>query len=138
MLLVDVNHLSTLHCKNPIKAELKYATTKNFVGRLIAGYHENATDIALLEQEAAEQLCKIQNYLQENHCCGLIIYDAYRPKRAVLDFLNWSTQPIHNEQETTRKMKHYPAIRKDQFFSLGYVVEDSEHCYGNTCRCISN
>ncbi|MDX1901423.1 MAG: M15 family metallopeptidase [Gammaproteobacteria bacterium] len=132
MSLIDVVALSAEKCKYPIKAKLKYATKKNFVGRPISGYHEDAKDFALMTPSAAEQLCQVQQYLNETLGLGLYIYDSYRPKRAVQDFMFWSKQPPESEYELVRKEKHYPHIRKDQLFDLGYVAEDSGHCYGNT------
>jgi D-alanyl-D-alanine dipeptidase len=85
-----------------------------------------------MTREAAESLCQVQNYLIKNHGCGLLIYDAYRPKRAVNHFVFWSNQAPNNDYELQRKEKHYPNVDKAKFFELGYVAEDSGHCYGNT------
>ncbi|MBI2784822.1 MAG: peptidase M15 [Legionella longbeachae] len=132
MTLVDVVRLSETKCKNPIKAKLKYATEKNFVGRVINGYEPNLLDVALMTPNAAKKLCEVQNYLIEQYGYGLFIYDAYRPKRAVNDFVFWSKQTPVGKYELERKQKHYPNIQKNQLFELGYVAEDSGHCYGNT------
>jgi D-alanyl-D-alanine dipeptidase len=130
--LVNVVALSEKSCKEPIKAKLKYATEKNFVGRVIEGYTPQITTVALMTSLAAKKLCQVQNYLIDKYNYGLLIYDAYRPKRAVSDFVNWSKQPPSGETELIRKTKHYPSISKPQLFELGYVAEDSGHCYGNT------
>lgn len=132
MTLINVIALSERQCKHPIQAYLKYATTKNFVGRVIDGYEPDLTDLALLTPKAASMLCHVQNELNAQHNLGLLIYDAYRPKRAVQDFVLWSRLPAKSEYELERKAKHYPNIEKNQLFELGYVVEDSNHCYGNT------
>lgn len=132
MNLIDVVALSRTLCDKPIQAELKYATNKNFVGRIIDGYDPAVTDIALLTSKAAHSLCEVQNYLLNNHQLGLIVYDAYRPKRAVYDFLEWSKLPPASDYEIERKAKHYPHINKNQIFELGYLIIDSNHCYGNT------
>lgn len=132
MPLVDVVSLSEGLCALPIRAKLKYATEKNFVGRPIDGYEKGVTNFALMTPKAARQLCLVQKHLIENYGYGLLIYDAYRPKRAVYDFLFWSRQVPAGEYELIRKEKHYPNIEKDQLFSLGYIAEDSGHCYGNT------
>lgn len=132
MKLINVVALSQRECKTPIKAHLKYATPKNFVGRVINGYEAGVTDLALLTPKAAEALCRVQNHLNTQYNYGLLIFDAYRPKRAVLDFVAWSNMPPESSYELERKAKHYPNIEKSQLFELGYVVEDSNHCYGNT------
>lgn len=131
-MLVNVIEISKEKCKHPIKAKLKYATTKNFVGRVIDGYDPTITDVALMTSKAAEQLCLVQNELIEKYQYGLLIYDAYRPKRAVNDFMLWSKADPESPYELERKAKHYPNIEKQKFFELGYVAEDSGHCYGNT------
>jgi D-alanyl-D-alanine dipeptidase len=130
--MTDVVALSKQRCKEPIFAKLKYATPKNFVGRSIKGYPQGTHDFALMALEAAEKLCEVQNYLIEKYGYGLLVYDAYRPKQAVQDFMLWSKEPAANNYEMERKNKHYPKIEKNQLFSLGYVAEDSGHCYGNT------
>lgn len=134
--LVDVIALSEKHCQRPIQAHLAYATPNNFVGRIVNGYTPDLTDLALMTKNAAEALCQVQNDLLKNHNLGLLIYDSYRPKRAVLDFVAWSTEPVKNDtsgqHELKMKEKHYPHIEKNQLFELQYVAEDSEHCYGHT------
>lgn len=134
--LVDVGALSRQLCPRPIQVNLVYATSKNLVGRPIDGYTPGVTDVALLTKIPAEALCKVQNELLETYNYGLLIYDSYRPKRAVKDFMGWSTQPVANDSaglyELERKAKHYPHINKNQLFDLGYVSADSQHCYGHT------
>jgi|SRR3989339_515653 len=131
-MLIDAVKLSAQHCAHPIQAKLKYATTKNFAGRVIEGYDPDVTDIALMTPKAAQALCDVQNFLIEKYNYGLLVYDAYRPRRAVLDFLEWAKVPVRDAYELERKAKHYPNIEKNQFFELDYLVEDSGHCYGNT------
>jgi len=57
-----------------------------------------------------------------------VIYDAYRPQRAVDFFIKWSKDP--NDQ--LAKEKYYPDINKADVFKLGYVVEKSGHSRGST------
>lgn len=130
--LVDVVALSKTHCQNPIQCELVYATKENIVGRVIDGYHREAMDFCLLTPKAAKALCEVQNFLNKSYQLGLYVYDAYRPKRAVLDFLKWSQSPPENEYELQRKAIHYPHLEKNTLFDLGYFSDDSNHCYGNT------
>lgn len=130
--LIDVIQLSQKQCKIPIQAKLKYATAHNFVGRPIDGYDPKVTHVALMTPKAAEHLCQVQNYLIQHYGYGLLIYDAYRPVRAVKDFLFWSKQKPVNSYELVRKEKHYPNVSKGKLFELGYIAEQSGHCYGNT------
>lgn len=130
--LVDTVALSKQICKQPIECELAYATPNNFVGRIIAGYHPDALDICLLTPKAAQALCAVQNHLLDHHGYGLFVYDSYRPKRAVQDFMAWANLPSANAFESKRKKLHFPHIEKTQLFELGYVSKDSNHCYANT------
>ncbi|MES2218796.1 MAG: M15 family metallopeptidase [Pseudomonadota bacterium] len=129
--LTDVGALSTKNCSRPIQVKLAYATPENFIGRPIKGYTPGVTDIALMTRDAAASLCEVQNELTQQHL-GLLIYDSYRPRRAVLDFVEWSKLPVANDFELTRKAIHYPHIAKADMFELGYVSANSQHCYGHT------
>ena len=124
--------LSKHACQQPIQGKLAYATVNNIVGRIVNGYHPDAADVCLLTSNAATALCKVQNYLLSHRGYGLFIYDAYRPKRAVMDFLQWSKQPLQNQEDYIRKQRHFPNIEKEHLFIEGYFAEDSYHCYGNT------
>jgi D-alanyl-D-alanine dipeptidase len=134
--LTDVVALSKKQCSRPILAHLAYATPDNFIGQIIDGYTPDVTDFAMMTKDAAVALCEVQNTLLKTHNLGLLIYDSYRPKRAVKHFVRWSTEPVlDNAQgrlELTRKKIHYPHIEKEKMFELGYVAEDSQHCYGHT------
>lgn len=130
--LIDVAALSVNKCARPIKAYLAYATNENFIGRPIVGYTPGVTDLALMTRDAAEALCQVQNELVENHQVSLLIYDSYRPAQAVADFVKWSHQAPAGDFELARKAVHYPHIEKRRMFELGYVSENSQHCYGHT------
>jgi D-alanyl-D-alanine dipeptidase len=131
-LLVDVTELSKHFCIYPISCKLAYATQNNLVGRVLDGYHSNAVDICLLTQKAAKALCEAQNYLNKVYGYGLYVFDAYRPKRAVNDFWQWSQTPIQQDFEHALKQQYYPYIEKNKLFEAGYIAKDSGHCYGNT------
>src|SRR5579883_153689 len=132
MNLIDTVALSKKICDQPIQCQLAYTTANNFLGRIVNGYHQDAFDICLLTPKAAHALCQVQNELIHNHELGLLVFDAYRPRRAVKDFMQWSKAPPASDFELQRKKLHYPHIEKNQLFDLGYVAEDSNHCYGNT------
>jgi D-alanyl-D-alanine dipeptidase len=59
---------------------------------------------------------------------SLIVWDCYRPKRAVDDFLRWSKDPAHSEM----KAEFYPRIDKEKLFALGYLARRSAHSRGST------
>jgi len=129
--LIDVIALSTKHCKHPIRGKLAYATTDNFVGQILPGYHPEALEVCLMTPKAAHALCETQNHLSTQGL-GLFIYDAYRPRRAVKYLMQWIEAPVISELELIQKAKHYPLVEKKDFVKLHYVGEDSGHCYGNT------
>jgi zinc D-Ala-D-Ala dipeptidase len=130
--LIDAAALSQQKCRAPIMAQLLYATDENFLGRQVEGYSADAIDVALLEAKTAEALCDVQNNLLENHQLGLLVYDAYRPWRAVKDFSYWFNQPAVGQKELDRKAIHYPHIEKIDLARLGYVAGDvSRHNFGH-------
>lgn len=128
---VDVGKLSEQRCKVKIQGCLAYASDNNLFGQTIPGYYSAASDVILMTREAAEKLCQAQNYLLNQYDYRLFVYDAYRPKQAVDFFYAWSKQPQSSE-DLKRQAKYHPRVRKDQLFELGYIAEDSNHCYGHT------
>ncbi|MBM0277549.1 M15 family metallopeptidase [Micromonospora sp. STR1s_6] len=107
-----------------IHADIRYATLHNFVGRPIAGYRE---PLCLLTRQAAEALRRVQDAaLAGGH--SLKVYDCYRPRPAVDDFVAWSKRP--GEQQT--KAEFYPDVAKNRLFAEGYIGVPSAHSRGST------
>lgn len=130
--LIDVLALSAALCHQPIQGQLAYASTENFLGRIVQGYNPEASDVCLMTKNAAEMLCNVQNQLVKAKV-GLFIFDAYRPLRAVRDFNSWFAQPPASEYELRRKEIHYPHLQKNELSVHGYVMGDvSKHCFGAT------
>lgn len=107
-----------------LRSDLRYYGSHNFIGRPIDGY--NAPK-CLLTKEAAYALKNVQDEL-EKIGFGLLIYDAYRPQRAVDHFVRWS----QDENDTTMKVEFYPNIDKKDIFSRGYISAKSGHSRGST------
>ena len=59
---------------------------------------------------------------------GLLLWDGYRPQRAVDCFLRWAQQP----EDGRTKLRHYPNINKAEMFEKGYVAAKSGHTRGST------
>jgi D-alanyl-D-alanine dipeptidase len=59
---------------------------------------------------------------------GLLLWDGYRPQRAVDSFLRWSQQP----EDGRTKLRHYPNIDRADMFKNGYVAARSGHSRGST------
>src|SRR5271167_732906 len=66
-----------------IVQDIRYAGSHNFVGRPISGY---LAAECILSVSAANALAAAQKKLAEKKL-SLIVWDCYRPKRAVDDFL---------------------------------------------------
>lgn len=106
-----------------IRQDIRYAGSHNFVGRPIAGY--NAAE-CLLTDKAAQALVKVQAELA-TRMLSLVVWDCYRPARAVADFLRWSKMP----SDIAMKTEFYPRTDKAKLFALGYLATRSAHSRGS-------
>jgi D-alanyl-D-alanine dipeptidase len=104
--------------------EMRYFGDENFVGRRIAGYEG---PVCLLTQEAVKSLAAVQERLNSLGL-GLKVFDCYRPKRAVDNFVAWARRPT----DQARKTDYYPNVDKSELFALGYIAERSGHSRGST------
>ncbi len=106
------------------KFDVRYATAHNFTGKVVDGY---LSDNISATGKAAEALQKVSADVQKKGY-GLLIYDAYRPKRAVDFFIQWSNQP----EDNLTKDEFYPDFAKQDLFKLGYLAKRSAHSKGST------
>ncbi|OYT17343.1 MAG: peptidase M15 [Bacteroidetes bacterium 4572_77] len=107
-----------------IKTDVRYFGSNNFVGKPIDGYQSPKI---ICSSQAALALKAAQLELQEIGY-SLIIYDAYRPQRAVHHFMRWAK----DLNDTLTKAKYYPNVNKNKLFKLGYIAEKSSHSRGST------
>ena len=107
-----------------IVQDIRYAGSHNFVGRPIRGY---LAAECILSDRAATALKTVQSLLAERNL-SLIVWDCYRPQRAVDDFWQWSRDPAHTEM----KAEFYPRTDKRELFALGYLAARSRHSQGST------
>jgi D-alanyl-D-alanine dipeptidase len=107
-----------------IAQDIRYAGSHNFVGRPVKGYPAAE---CILSSSAANALKVVQGLLAEQKL-SLIVWDCYRPQRAVADFLNWSRDSAHSEM----KAEFYPRTDKQKLFALGYLATRSAHSRGST------
>ena len=107
-----------------IVLDMRYYGEHNFIGRRIEGYN---APVAYLTREAAEALSRVQAELLPLGL-SLKIYDAYRPQRAVNDFIRWA----ENLEDMAVKAEFYPDVAKDQLFEEGYISARSGHSRGST------
>jgi len=107
-----------------IRWDAKYATWDNFVGRPVDGYLVNRV-------VGTKALCAALEKVRDEAASlgfGVLIWDGYRPQRAVDHFLRWSQQP----EDGRTKARHYPNIERSAMFDLGYVAAKSGHSRGST------
>jgi D-alanyl-D-alanine dipeptidase len=107
-----------------IVQDIRYASAHNFVGRPVKGY---LAAECILSEPAARGLAAVQKQLAGQQL-SLIVWDCYRPKRAVEDFLQWSKDPARSEMKT----EFYPRTNKEKLFALGYIAMRSAHSRGST------
>lgn len=107
-----------------IRWDAKYATWDNFTGKPVDGYQANrivGTRALCAALERARGHAAASGF-------GLLLWDGYRPQRAVDCFLRWARQP----EDGRTKPKHYPNIDKLEMFEKGYVATKSGHTRGST------
>ena len=104
--------------------EIRYFSTYNFVGERIDGYEEPC---AILTAEAARALKAVSNEL---FVLGyrIKVFDAYRPARAVKQFVLWGIEDTDNRM----KPYFYPYLNKQDLFAEGYIAKLSSHSRGST------
>ena len=107
-----------------IVQNMRYAGARNFVGRPIAGYEAPE---CVLTAKAAQALKIVQAGLAGRQL-SLIVWDCYRPARAVADFWRWS----QDAADTKMRAEFYPRIDKGRLFALGYIARSSGHSRGST------
>jgi len=107
-----------------LRTELRYRLTDNFVGTTVDGY---SGERAILTQQAARALGLVQTELRSQGL-GLLIFDAYRPQRAVNHFARWAK----DLSDTAMKQRYYPEVEKTELFSQGYIAARSGHSRGST------
>ncbi|MEN2742841.1 D-Ala-D-Ala dipeptidase VanX [Microbacterium sp. X-17] len=107
-----------------IRWDAKYATWDNFTGRPVDGYLANRI-------VGTKELCAALARARDDAASrgfGLLLWDGYRPQRAVDCFLRWSAQP----EDGRTKRRHYPNIDRADMFARGYVAAKSGHSRGST------
>jgi D-alanyl-D-alanine dipeptidase len=104
--------------------DAKYATWDNFTGKPVDGYEANRI-------VGTTALCAALERVRgkaESMGFGLLLWDGYRPQRAVDCFLRWARQP----EDGRTKPRHYPNINRAEMFEKGYVAAKSGHSRGST------
>ncbi len=111
-------------CAPGIRWDAKYATWDNFTGKPVDGYLANrvvGTRALGTALQRAQEKAASRGF-------GLLLWDGYRPQRAVDCFVRWSRRP----EDGRTKPRHYPKIDRAEMFEKGYVAAKSGHSRGST------
>jgi D-alanyl-D-alanine dipeptidase len=106
-----------------VRWDAKYATWDNFTGKPVEGYEVNRIAGS---REMADALLKAKE-LAADRGYGLLLWDGYRPQRAVNCFLRWAGQP----EDGFTKERYYPKIDRTSMVERGYVASMSSHSRGS-------
>jgi D-alanyl-D-alanine dipeptidase len=107
-----------------IRWDAKYATWDNFTGRPVDGYLANriiGTRALCAALARARDAAEARGF-------GLLLWDGYRPQRAVDCFVRWAEQP----EDGRTKSRYYPRLERREMFEKGYVATRSGHSRGST------
>jgi D-alanyl-D-alanine dipeptidase len=105
-----------------VRWDAKYATWDNFTGTPVDGYEVNRV---VGSAALADALREVRGRARRLGF-GLLLWDAYRPRRAVARFVQWSEQP----EDGRTKARFYPNIERSEMLTNGYVARESGHSRG--------
>jgi D-alanyl-D-alanine dipeptidase len=106
-----------------IRWDAKYATWDNFTGTPVDGYGVNRI-VGSLAMAAALLEATVH---AADLGFGLLLWDGYRPQRAVDRFIEWSTRA----EDGRTKQRFYPNIERADMVADGYVARRSGHSRGS-------
>jgi len=106
-----------------IRWDAKYATWDNFTGAPVDGYEANRVVGSCALADALHGALARAADLG----LGLLIWDAYRPQRAVDRFVRWFDEP----EDGRTKARFYPRISRAEMLHHGYVAARSGHSRGS-------
>lgn len=104
--------------------DVRYHGSDNFVGTRVDGYEAPR---CFLTRPACEALGDVARAV-EREGLSLLIYDCYRPARAVAHFARWAADAA----DLKTRAEYYPELEKTELFSLGYIAARSGHSRGST------
>ena len=103
--------------------DIRYYSSYNFTGKQVDGYKANR---AYLTRKSAYALKKAADKLRSKGY-RIVIYDAYRPQKAVDNFVRWM-----NDKNDAGNKSFYPNIKdKLALISGDYVATKSGHTRGS-------
>ena len=102
--------------------DLRYCSSYNFTGKKVRGYK---APVAYMTKESLQALAKAAEDLR-NQGYRLLIWDAYRPQKAVDNFVEWANDPNDKGNKS-----FYPDIEKSKIIGR-YISRNSGHTRGST------
>lgn len=103
--------------------DIRYYSSNNFTGAKIDGYKAPR---AYLTKEALTALAIAAEDLRSQGY-RILIWDSYRPQKAVDNFVRWINDPNDEGDKT-----FYPQLQKSNLLAGMYVMEKSGHTRGST------
>lgn len=104
--------------------DIRYAGYENFLGRPADGYR---APFGILTREAAEALREAADQFRRQGL-RIRVFDAYRPQRAVDDFVRWALDGSASDRQAVQ----FPDFGdKRQLLAEGYIARVSGHCRGS-------
>lgn len=103
--------------------DIRYYSDNNFTGKRIRGYK---APVAYLTKKALRALAVAADDLRKQGY-RLLVWDAYRPQKAVDFFAEWISDPNDCGDKT-----FYPNLKKTDLVSGQYVATKSSHSRGGT------
>ena len=103
--------------------DIRYYSNNNFTGNKIDGYE---APHAYLTKEALFALAKAAEDLRQQGY-RLLIWDSYRPQKAVDNFVRWINDPTDEGDKS-----FYPKLNKSDLLDGNYVAAKSGHTRGST------
>ena len=103
--------------------DIRYYSSNNFTGNRIKGYN---APIAYMTKEGANALAIAAGNLRKQGY-RILIWDTYRPQKAVDNFVEWINNP---NDEGDRSF--YPKLKKSDLLKGCYILPKSGHSRGST------
>ena len=103
--------------------DIRYYSNYNFTGNKINGYD---APVAYMTKEALIALSQAADDLRKQGY-RLLIWDTYRPQKAVDNFVEWINNPNDDGDKT-----FYPKLNKSDLLKGQYIMEKSGHSRGST------
>lgn len=103
--------------------DIRYYSPNNFTGNKITGYKAPR---AYMTKKALAALAKAAEDLRSQGY-RLLIWDAYRPQKAVDHFVEWINDPNDPGDKT-----FYPTLEKSNLLEGNYIMAKSGHSRGST------